>query len=359
MTADGAGLDRRRKSRRTIAVGCGLLLVTIAISVGVAFVQLTTLPPPEPDTRVLPAPNGYDAIKAAVQSLAPTPANSPIYAQNPSASALRAALTPDLPALEKLHQALKRPYMTPASESHPFLTFASRAQIGEGALKLYGRGRLEAIEGRSSEEMTTFLDVIALGIKQPRGCGLTDALTGNEWVVYGGDAALDLAPYLGEAELRTHRSRLEDLIRETVGEREILTEERRALLADFRTRPGPPLLNCFLFRQSDQVLKEAVRQTEIPLELRESRAAGSSIMGRTLVPMLRELKTGLDKRDRLLATLRLKMGVEEFRTSRFRPPENLDGMIPDIFPEIPIDPATKQPLKYYRKGDAYQIASPE
>ena len=206
--------------------------------------------------------------------------------------------------------------------------------------------------------MEAALDGLALGVKAPRGGLILDALVGSACVAATGNEAHSLVEHLDTAELSASRRRVEELVSQAVSEKDILTEERRVLLQDAhrtgRFNPQQRLVD----HQMNQLYKEALREAEKPSAERQPPPSANSMFGRLVAGVLPDLRKSLDKRDRLLATLRVKLAVEEYRKTHRRLPESLDSLVPALLTEAPLDPATLKPLKYRRVGSAYEISPP-
>ncbi len=78
MTQRESNSPDRKRGRKPMAAGClGLTLLFVLAFVGYV-VWSNRLPPPEPDARVYPNPNGYDEVLTAATQLRPADAQSPI-----------------------------------------------------------------------------------------------------------------------------------------------------------------------------------------------------------------------------------------------------------------------------------------
>jgi hypothetical protein len=232
------------------------------------------------------------------------------------------------------------------------------AQVREGARKLTAQSRLAAAESRYGEAMDSALDAVALGVKMPRGGMIIDLLVGNACVALGSSGTLPLVERLDADELRSARRRVEELLTQTVGEKEVLIQERRVMLQDAHRSGYANPSSRLMYRQLDQVFKEAIKEADKPSSQRQSTPSASSAFGVLLSKTLPDLRKSVDKRDRLLATLHFKLGIEEYRKTHRRLPETVDELVPGIFPQAPLDPVTRKPLRYRRLHTTYEIAPP-
>lgn len=361
MSEVGSGTGKAQGSGRTVGLGCLALFIVASVSAVFGFFQMTALPPLEADNRPLPDPNGFDAVKAVVQRLTPNVKDSPLLSRTASAGALRRALEPDLEDLEVLSDALKLPYMTPPVTPAGAMADPTNGMGGavrEGARKLVARSRLLAAEGRHDEAMASALDAIALGIKVGRGGTMVDALVGNACVYLGHSEANRLIEPLDAGSLRRHRDRLESLLPEAADEEDVLKVERRLSRLLSRQLGGNPMSRLVEY-QTDRVYKEALEETAKPSTQRQATSAATSPYGAVLAKVIPDMRKSLEKRDRLLAVMRLKMAVEEYRKARGRVPASVDDLIPEVISQPVIDPPTGQPLRYRRIGASYDISPPQ
>ncbi|HTE19427.1 MAG TPA: hypothetical protein VK689_13720, partial [Armatimonadota bacterium] len=181
--------------------GCiGLLLLPVLLLAGY-LLWFNRLPPPVVDRRVLPRPNGFDAVVAAVKRLKPAPKDSPIHQRTAPPEDIRRALIPDRDALNAVRKAMRLEYLTPAArdfwELLPYL-----AQYRDASRKFAAESRLALADGKPGPAVERALDAVELGSLAGRGGGVLHNLIAAALTTIGVPQAEQLVRQLSAAEAR-------------------------------------------------------------------------------------------------------------------------------------------------------------
>lgn len=339
-----------------------------------------TIPPPEPDLRVLPRPNGYDACLAALGRLRRVPPASPLRRpREAQAERLRQALAPDRAALDDLRRALRLDFMAPAADSRgsrPLLF----SLVEEAAGRFAAEACVSRAEGDPAAAMERALDAVELGSEVGRGGALSANILGRDCILLGGNPA-ELCLDLSAEEARAAGERVERILGKLPSYAATVREERRETLARLRRLlpQGPPVsraarggvgilgspaatLRGLLYTRAraysamDRYLKAAVRMAQQPYW--ERRAVPQPDPEEVwLIPnAFRQRGMRWEATRAGLRLLRLELALQEFHQRHGRWPDRLE-QLEGVPPEVGEDPFAPAPMCYRRRGAGYRLYS--
>jgi hypothetical protein len=376
----------RRHSARPLAFGClglfGVLLLGVLGYLGWA----NQLPPPEPDTRVMPSPNGYDACLAALmRAQQATGLRPPPDPDSLDVPAIRAAVTSYKPALDGVRTAMRLPYEMPpvdrANRPTPELLAFRNASRAFGL-----ESRLAHEEGRSAEAIQRALDAIDLGARMGRGGTFLHSLVGLSCTAIGARPAEDLVKKLSAEEAHAAGVRLDGILREFPSSVSVMEGERRISLLSTReilTGQSPLATSAVAFggtasqvdlwkerallffypkrwayQRTDRYYQELVAEFRKPYAARKEPATKPPedvvLSGGMAVTVL---SFHLARHELLLQMLRAELALQEARQRDGRYPLALRELVPQTLSAVPRDPFAEQPLRYRRKGSGYLLYS--
>ena len=372
-------------SRPRTATARRLLITTLA---GVALIAALggyvtaqrRLPPPEPPpARVLPDPNGWDAINAALAKLGPAPDLLPTLTE----SQLRAIVAPNRAALGELRAALRLELVVP--EQALVESPLARGNCRNGAQFFAAESRLAAFEDRPAEAMGSALDGVELGQRLASSRGSSSlVLSGVRCCEIGGSEASRLVPTLTGAEAEDAGRRLESICGELVDTVDLLEALRRQYLDEFRgavdqgdlatyfevgNAPGldPVRAGVYpsvrMYRRLDAYLADQVREAAKPYPQR-SRFEPRDRSGGALFPSpIREVQfplrgaiVAVEGHRARLRLVRLELALHAHRLRHGAYPAalaDLDGVSEDAL----TDPFADTPFRYSREGPRYLLYS--
>ena len=378
----------RRHGARPLAFGClGLFGALIIAAIGYLSWS-NQLPPLEPDTRVMPTPNGYDACLAAMASLEQATTIRPVPDRDTAdLPTIRAALTAYRPALDAVRTALRLSFETPPLVSATVPTPELR-QFRDASRAFALEARLAREEGRPGDAIQRALDAVDLGVRSERGGTFMSALVGQACTAIGVRSAEDVVPQLSAAEARAAGARLDRISQLLPSATAVLEGERRFVLLSTREMltgqlpiatstaafGGTPsrwdLLKerALLFvypkrwgyQRMDRYFRELIEEFRKPYASRQEPASqipdNDPVLGGNSM-FTAQISFQLARHEQLLRLLRVQLALEEARQSRGRYPATLQDLTPKILREVPTDPFDGQPLRYRPQGNSYLLYS--
>jgi hypothetical protein len=355
-------------------------MVVLAVFGGYLF-WANRLPPIEPDNRVFPNPNGYDAALAAVANMAPGPANFNA-AQAPLAT-LRPFLQKDRRALDEMRAALRLEYMNPPvtnlSNTWPFL-----AQYREAARRFVGESRVAEADGKPALALERALDPVELGSRVGKGGSLIHHLVGLACSSIGVAAAERHVGNLSADEAQEAGGRLDRILKQFPNASEAILEERRIGLMTLRqmfsghlnpaqlsgaggaaANPGPALQRGFWFfypkaltyGRMDGAYQAMAAEARKPYPQRQKVPLPHDPFARVFMPVMEQSTFVFTAHQARLRVIRMELALQERRQRRGRYPAKLEDLVPHMLAEIPQDPFSAGPFVYRRRGDSYLLYS--
>ncbi|HEY3282408.1 MAG TPA: hypothetical protein VGN26_09060 [Armatimonadota bacterium] len=360
-----------------------------------------SLPKPPPP-QALPRPNGFDDVRAAaalVRDRAALASESkrlhlliaanPITAPLPTPSAeTKALLAANAPALARLEPFLTRDYVEPRPSRGA--DRASYGPIRDLARLLSLRAMAKAGEGRGRTAMDSGLEAVALGLRVPRGAGVSGALWGGALQSIGREPLWSMVDHLAAEDCRADALRLLRLNRGTVPLWESVQEEKwdvRERLRDQMNRaqdgaPVKPVKSDLVPLSADvrpwmarRMLSEAIQAYSDELDVTTEWArrpyaqrgelpepsvslSPASMTAAILSPVSGELSTPLTKDQVLNDLLAVTLALRAYRLERGAYPERLAQLVPRYLDAVPQDPfARSGDLRYRRSGSGYVLYS--
>lgn len=382
--------SRRRPGagRRWLAFGCvgtaSVIVVLLFAYLGIA----NSLPPPEPDTRVLPSPNGYDACKAAVSSLSATAGRSPIADPFGDPAALKVALAPQEPALNAVRKALRLPYLRPATTfkvgSRPDAALTGYRNAARG---FAAESRLALTEGQPDVATQHALDAIELGTHVGRGAPVLDNLVGLASITIGLRAAESCTGQLTAEEGRTAGQRLDRILMDMPSVADVFEEERRTQLIELRrlvrgqysyaafsgaNMPGMPPANRWsetwdelrfylhpklrTYHAVDRFYRGVISECAKPAAQRSLPDETGDWLGDLFATPDTSTNAQLEQARAAMRLLRGELALAEFRAAHGSYPASLTELA-GVPPLSLTDPFSGQPLRYRRTGASYLLYS--
>jgi hypothetical protein len=369
--------EQRTQKRRANPwlIGCGSLGALLAASFAAYLVWANRLPPPEPDSRVLPYPNGFDACVGAAMKLAKTPSTGPMAnPERATPAELRPLLARDRAALDEVREGLRLPYVTPAlpniAVESPYLE-----KFREAARRFSVESRVALAEGRPAEAVQRALDALDLGAHVGRGAPIIHNLAGGSCAAIGIAAAERCIPTLTAPEARAAGRRLDAIEGAWPSAADMFREERRLQLRSLRaTFGGRPIDNedgsardrasvltlypkRWAYDSADRAMRGWIAEAEKPFPqvrpVPEPTELFASIYSSEGMWPLRGL-VRLQAERRLL---RLELALREYRALHGRFPDRLTELSPGLLAAIPNDPFTTRPFVYRRTAGGYLLYS--
>jgi hypothetical protein len=381
-TASETARSGRRSPLRGFAFGCLGVGTVLFLGLLGYLGWANLLPPPEPDNRVYPNPNGYDAVQAALLKLASEDPGPEVadwrYAH---LARLRAAVLRDETALEELRKALRHEYLSPPFALHTVRSVTS-AQWGTGR-RLAARSRVALADGQPGAAIGYALDAIQLGSKTMRGGVATQRLTAHGVTSIAVAAAEPCVSQLDASEARAAGGRLEGILRDIPPFSEMVREEARFALGsarDILTGRGGSLVpegpgvapaawaslkdgtvrflypKSWAYRNLDAYYRRLVEEAAKPYPHRAWPSPPRDVLGQQAATDVATI--GIFDANYLakLRLLRLQVALQEFKVSRGAYPARLTEL-PGVSREALVDPFTEQPPVYRRKGRGYVLYS--
>lgn len=376
-------LSRRIRGRNTLLAGCGTTVVVFMLVVFGYLAWANTLPAAEPDHRVLPSPNGYDACAAAVarlpaQTSTKTPWDSDLKELRKDVSQARSGLT-------ALSAAVRLPYYSPPTDPNDFRQYS---RIRDASRQLVSLARVELADGQPGAAMQHSLDAIELGVKMRRGGPLINTLVGIACTSIGQNAAERCVSQLTAEETHAAGSRLDGVLTQLPEPAEVMDEERRCSLALTRmtfagrspiaispANLGNPttwwdgakegaLLAVYPkswgYSQTDLYWKSLAAELRKPYSKRIPPPVRppewDPVLGGTSMD-LSTIQFPFARTQASLRLLRAELALREYRIRHHRYPTTLEQLTPNELTAAPVDPFTDQPLRYRRQGSTYVLYS--
>ena len=313
---------KRTKTRvilATVALLLSLCLGVFQLSPAVAVFHFAIHPRPLPPIT-LPDPNGYDDLIRAGWQLF----NMEIVdAEKASIAELRKTVAASDQAMVIARRGLARDCQAPLTYTQADTTYGGSGLIRQLARALLAEGKLAELEGRTSDAVKSYLDIVRLAEAASSGGIAVDFLVAWAWVNTSADALASMhetmkeKPYHKVIEALTafdaHREPIEDIIA-----RQVLWEEHAYGKLG---RVGKIIAPSFDYGTRD-ALEKAAKQSQAKIRL-----------------SLCELA---------LRQYRLKHGLE---------PKKLADLVPDYLPAVPTDPFSGRPLIYRPTASGYQLYS--
>jgi hypothetical protein len=371
------------RARLSAAAGCGGAFFVLLIAFFGYVGWSNALPPLEPDTRVLPNPNGYDAVLAAVLKLKTVSAPSSQRPWSSSPAALRRELPRARPVLDELRTGLRQPYLTPARDPRQVPQFAA---YRSAARHLAAEAALALAEGKPAEAMDRSLDTIELGVSVERGASYGMSLLGAAVMAIGQNAAERCVDHLSAAEARVADRRLDQIMGELPEPGDVAAEDRRETLLWMRDvcagrepLPDSPAAQgntptagdlwkdrvrlfvypkSWSYRRADRHLRSIEAELRKPYPARqEPPVPTDGLFGEIWLPFS-EVSFGLTRTRATLQLLRCRLALHEYQLRHGAAPDRLEALVPETIPTVPVDPFSAQPLRYrLTKGEgvAYSV----
>jgi hypothetical protein len=373
--------ERIGGGRRALGLGCAALLVLV-FSLAFGYVWWANrLPPPEPETAVIPLPNGFDAITAAVGKLVSGPRGSPLdKPSQASPAALKAALAPNEPALAAVRKALRMAYLTPPIRD-PQTLLPYLASARDAARDFVAESVVAQSEGQVGAAMDRALDAVELGSRVRRGGLLIHHLSGIAATTLGYRQALRCVATLPPDAARASGRRLDRILKELPTAADAVREDRKFSLATLRmmfsgaypvnpfspagtARPNDPLRPLVMavypkswsYQHMDGYYKATIEEAEKPYGKRQPVWVGSDPMVQALAPTMGVLNFRTTLELAHLRLLRLELALREYRSAHGRYPRAL-AELPAVSTATRQDPFAAQPLIYRPSGSAYRLYS--
>jgi hypothetical protein len=376
-------LSRRIRGRNTLVAGCGTSIVVCMVAAFGYLGWANTLPPLEPDQRVLPSPNGFDACAAAVANLPAQPSTGTPW--DSDLAALRKDMIRARPGLAALSAAVRLPYLSPPRDPNSVGSFA---KYREATRQLSAAARLELADGRPGAAMERALDAIELGAKLGRGGPLFDSLVGSACISIGQSAAERCVSQLSVDESRAAGKRLDNIMAQLPEAAEVMEQERRHSLTWARSvlagrspiaispaNLGDPTTwidrakertllvvypKSWGYSQVDRYGRAMVTELRKPYPKRTPPPPSPPVEDPVLGGWSMELTMIQFSFARTQASLRLlrsELALREHRLRHGAYPATLQQLIPGELAAAPVDPFSDQPLRYRRQGAGYVLYS--
>ena len=316
-----AGAATRPTFRRLAKLAAVLLSLLILLPPVATFCVLV---PPEPPQTVLPDPNGYnDVLKAAKVLKGVTVPD----AETATVQQLQAFIARYRQVLDAARSGLDRQCIVPVQYSSSY--FEAGLPRVQGFLQLaralLAEGKLAELEGRPTDAVRSYLDLIRLGQTGTRGGFVNHWLVGRTVESWGVEALIEL--------------------------RQTLTPKRCSeLIGTLQTLDSnwEPLEDVW---QRHQVRLDIALNWKWQLTRRLSMITGSK----------QDSRLYLQKTDiRLRAEFRLLisgLALRCYTVENGQPPERLADLVPDYLSELPKDPYSGKPLLYRRNAKGYVLYS--
>jgi hypothetical protein len=375
------GFARRKRGRTALLAGCGSTVVVLMLATFGYLAWANVLPAPEPDERVFPQANGYEAVAAAVANLARVPS-----ARNPWSAdlkVLREDLTRTRPQLTAVSAAIRLPYLAPLRNPD---SVGPYTHYFEASRQLVAQARLDLVEGSPSIAVQRCLDVIELGVKMGRGGLWIDSLDGVGCVTTGQFGLERCISRLTAGEAGAAGDRLERIVSQLPEPAGVIDEERRFQLSWARSLlagqlTSRPTYTGNLGERCNQAKEHALflaypkpwgysqvdrRWKAIASEMRKpySRRSALAPWPSGTDPVLPLVNFNLDdvqipfaQLRASLSLLRTELSLQEYRLRHGVYPDALRRLVPTELAAVPADPFTDQPLRYFRRGNTYVLYS--
>ena len=378
----------RHHGARPLAFGC-LGLIGALLLAAIGYLSWSNqLPPLEPDTRVMPTPNGYDACLSALSRLEQATALRPVPdRETTDLPTLRAAVTTYRPALDAVRIALRLPFETPPLVRANVPTPELR-QFRDASRAFALESRLAREEGRPGDAILRSLDAVDLGVRSERGGTFMSALVGQACTAIGVRSAEDVVPHLSAAEARTAGARLDRISQLLPSATAVMEGERRFVLLSTRemlTGQLPIATSAAAFggtpsrwdslkeralllvypkrwgyQRMDHYFRELIAEFRKPYASRQDPVSqipdSDPVLGGTSM-LTAQISFQLARHEQLLRLLRVQLALQEARRSQGHYPATLQDLPPKILREVPTDPFDGQPLRYRPQGNSYLLYS--
>jgi hypothetical protein len=371
--------QRRGRGSRWFAVGCGGLAGAALVLLLAYLWWANQLPPPEPEVRVLPNPNGFDLAIDAASRLAPTQQSSPLASPTTADPAvLRPLVTAERPALDALRAAMKQEWLTPAYRDFNAL-FPYLAQFRDGARKFVAESRVEAAADRNGEAMQRALDAVELGADCGRGAPLIHNLAGAACMAIGTRSAERLVSQLSAPEAREAGRRMDGILGELPSEADVFQEERKLMLLNLRrlfagqlaspAGAGSPVAaaqsrgtmffwpKSWTYRSVDQAMRAHIARAETPYQQRKPVPPPTEMYAKLMTEPLQQSSFVFVKRDAIARLLRLELALQAHRAAKGQYPAALREVSSGLAPIALTDPFSGKPFIYRRTAGGYLLYS--
>lgn len=378
-----SSVEKRRdtpRGRRALGLGCGATAAVLTVSLFAYLGWANALPPLEPDSWVVPNPNGYDVCLAAVQKLSASVGPNVADPWNSPTEAVRKEFGSASVVLDELRAAMRLPYRAPAEDPanllDPNVTYfrgGQRMLIAEARLALSGKKPKAAVNSA--------LDAIEFGCVMSSNGGMPMRYSGQAAISGGQDAARRCLPALTHEEARQSGMRLEKLISLNPDGREWMEIERRSSSRMFRyvfaerltladltqgdweqrisaVRVKGYIAVCpkpWLYGRIDAYFRSCEREMGKPFPARRFPPPPED----WLFPTADHRNVSLNLTESLngLRMLRVELALQEFRQRFGRYPAGLAELETAISMAPQLDPFTGRPFGYRNVGNHYLLYS--
>jgi hypothetical protein len=369
----------------------GVMFLAFAVSLASFSSYLRVageIPTWSPSGTELPTPNGYDDFLAAGAQIS-NPVQSRVLRGTRTPAEWRALLAAHRSALARLRRGLPRDCRVPFDptvrglfELNQFRTL-TRLLIAEGDLA--------AADGRLSDAMNSYLDVIRFGTAMPRGGGIVYSYRGLSFQEEGLRGLDRIRSQLTEGNRDRLASELELLDRRCMRAPEAIErqaewgtavligilrqpdplQEARRLMSDTPTSV-PPLTD---WRESWELrltsrtrivenyrgyMAQVSQDLEQPFYRRpKPRPLPTDPINRLFMRGHKDytLLAAWEPRDFNWRMLTTQLALERYRSRRGSLPASLKELTPEYLAEVPQDPYAPHPLVYQRQGSRYRLYS--
>jgi hypothetical protein len=329
MSAAADLVSERRRKKRRLLIGVGLLLAIVAVGLvalrRAVWVASERTPPP------VPSPNAYDDLLGAARALqaAGFPESGVLDVEHGDATALRAALGPHHEALAAIHRAVEpeRPFQVPYiydwDDLHTRLRDELRQVDGFAVRGLLAEGELARREGRVDDALLSYLDLLRLGHATGRRVPSYPFQFSQRPWYYGLRGLRDLHAALSAEQCRSLIAILAELERKREPTAAVARREQAFLEAVVPKQLRLTVWGEWFFWLSGRLRQQGASAGPV-LEFYEKQAVA-----------LHRL---------LIADLAVRL----YRFEHGADPESLDVLVPAILPAVPVDPYSGRPLLYYK-----------
>jgi hypothetical protein len=357
--------------------GCASCALVAMLGLGGYLLWANFLPPPEPDVRVIPSPNGYDAAIDATYRFPNSPKDSALAApEKADLAELRKLLAKDRLAIEALRNAVRQEWMLPQPadvlSDYPYLMW-----LREGSRRLVAEARVARAEGRPGDAARRGLDSAELGAKVGRGGPLLHNLVGSACTLAGIGQVERCLLSLSAKEARQAGHRLDRVLQQQPSEVEVFQEERRAALRSLqetlggRAPPGGSATGAsslgsrlpafwprpWSYAEADRVLKAAVARAELPYRRRRPLPESKDPVSRVLSSSRTGAAFVLVRRDAIERLVRVELAVHEYRLRHGRCPPALGEVTAGLDARTTLDPFSGGLFVYRCQGDGWLLYS--